>query len=162
MSTIDAPLPTIVRKALPHDAEAACVVLRRSIELCCKKDHKGDPRILAAWLANKTPENVRSWFSSAGFAVVAETGDRVAGVAMLSESGRLVLNYLVPEALHQGIGRAMLLAIEDEARARGLSELHLESTATAHDFYLRNGYRDTTKAGTFFGLASSQMVKRLA
>ena len=80
---------------------------------------------------------------------------------MLSESDKLVLNYLVPEALHQGIGRAMLLAIEAEARSRGLSEIHLESTATAHDFYLGNGYRDTPKVGTSFGLASFEMVKVL-
>ena len=135
--------------------------MRRSIELCCKRDHRDDPKILATWLANKTPENVRSWFSSAGFAVVAETGHRVVGVAMLSESDKLVLLYLVPEVLHQGIGRAMLLAIEAEARSRGLSELHLESTATAHDFYLKNGYRDTPKAGASFGLASFEMVKLL-
>jgi len=50
-----------IRKAREEDAEAACVVLRRSITELCRDDYRGDAPTLAAWLANKTPENVRSW-----------------------------------------------------------------------------------------------------
>ena len=44
-----------VRKAEPRDAEAAAVVLRRSITELCTLDHDGDADTLAKWLANKTP-----------------------------------------------------------------------------------------------------------
>lgn len=50
-----------IRRATPEDAEAACQVLRRSITELCIADHQGDAQSLAAWLANKTPENVRRW-----------------------------------------------------------------------------------------------------
>jgi len=46
----------LVRTATPEDAEAACAVIRRSIVECCIEDHHGDSALLAAWLANKTPD----------------------------------------------------------------------------------------------------------
>lgn len=150
-----------VRKAETVDADAACAAVRRSIQECCGEDHRGDPGILAAWLANKTPENLRSWIQSHGHVVVAELSGNIVGVAMLSREGTIVLNYLVPEAHSQGLGSAMLAALEGEARRRGLEELELYSTATAHQFYVRKGYVETGKRGSAFGLSSRGMRKIL-
>jgi hypothetical protein len=44
------------------------------------------------------------------------------------------------------VGRAMLAALEAEAVRRGLVELNLRSTKTAHDFYLRSGFLDSGPA----------------
>jgi hypothetical protein len=85
----------------------------------CVEDHRGDPTILNAWLANKTPESVRGWFQSRGYATVAERDGVIVGTAMLLESGDIALCYLVPEARFAGIGKAMLLALENEALRRG-------------------------------------------
>jgi len=150
-----------IRRAQPEDADAACRVLRRSIEECCADDHKRDPKILSAWLANKTPENVGLWFGSTGYAVLAERAGGIVGVAMLSGSGSVVLNYLISEARYQGIGRAMLAALETEALQRGFSKIELTSTATAHQFYLRNGYSDTGTNGSAFGMSAPGMVKTI-
>ena len=57
------------------------------------------------------------------------------------------------------MGRAMLAALETEARKRGFSKIELTSTATAHQFYLRNGYSDTGKDGSAFGMSAPGMVK---
>jgi GNAT superfamily N-acetyltransferase len=154
-------MPFNLRKAAAEDAEAACEVLRRSILECCLEDHRNDPAILEAWLSNKTPGNVRSWFSSAGYAIVAEQEGRIVGVAMLSASGPIALNYLTPGARFQGIGRAMLRALETEAAARGITDLALTSTATAHEFYRRNGYADTGETSSAFGLTAHKMTKPL-
>src|SRR5215217_5238953 len=97
-----------VRKAVPEDAEATCLVVRRSITECCVEDHGGNPVILHAWLANKTPESMRGWFQSRGYAVVAERAGVIVGSAMLLENGHIALCYLVPEARFIGIGKAML------------------------------------------------------
>lgn len=150
-----------IRCALPEDADAACRVLRRSIEECCAEDHRRDPKILTAWLANKTPENVRSWFGSTGYSVVAENPDGIVGVAMLSGKGSIALNYLIPEALYKGVGREMLAALEAEARKRGFRQVELTSTRTAHQFYLRNGYTDTGRNGAAFGMSAPGMIKTL-
>jgi GNAT superfamily N-acetyltransferase len=157
----DPPAATTVRRATPDDAAAACAVLRRSITECCAEDHQNDGQILSAWLANKTPENLRAWFSSAGHPVVAVRDGAIVGVAMLSPAGMVTLNYLVPEARFHGVGGAMLRALEEEAARRGHGELTLSSTATAHRFYLGKGYADTGRVSAMFGLTSHVMAKML-
>ena len=93
----------LVRTATPADAEAACEVIRRSIAESCIEDHHRDPTVLATWLANKTPEGVRSWIASPdAFGVVAEADGAIVGFAMLTMPGEISLCYLVPEA--QDIG----------------------------------------------------------
>ena len=95
-----------IRKALPKDVQAACSVLRRSISECCIEDHHNDPEILSAWLRNKTPENLTSWFSSpANFPVVATSGKDVVGVGLLSTKGEVLLCYVLPEVRFAGGGR---------------------------------------------------------
>ena len=58
----------------------------------------------------------------------------------LHMQSKLALCYVVPQALHQGAGRALLLAAQDAARQAGVAAAELESTRTAEPFYLRQGY----------------------
>lgn len=151
-----------IRAALPRDAAGACEVLRHSIQEICVADHHHDPSILEAWLRNKTVATVRGWIESLhGFTVVAEANGRLVGVARVGGNHMVVLCYAVPEVLHQGVGKAMLGALETEARARGVAALELTSTQTAHAFYLRNGYRDTGQNESMFGLTGIGMRKEL-
>ena len=53
-----------IRKATPKDAEAACAVLARSITEICAPYYGNDEEVLAQWLENKTPANVRRWIES--------------------------------------------------------------------------------------------------
>lgn len=151
-----------VRPAIIYDADAACACLRRSIVECCEPDHRGDRAVLDQWLQNKTPKNLEEWFSlPRAYAVVAECNQNIAGVAMLSENGTVALCYLIPEARFLGVGKAMLVALEEEARRRGLTEITLNSTRTSHEFYLRNGYADTGAVVAAHGLEAPQMRKVL-
>jgi GNAT superfamily N-acetyltransferase len=152
----------IIRRAMPDDADVACKVLRRSIEECCVEDHHRDPGVLSAWLANKTPENLRSWFQSRRYAVVTERQGQIVGIAMLGGNGTIALCYIVAEVRFLGIGKAMLAALEEEARRRGLNFVELGSTKTAYAFYKRNGYVDTGKDESAFGLTARGMQKDLA
>lgn len=105
-----------IRIAAPDDAIAACNVLRRSITECCVLDHKDDPAILGAWLGNKTPQTVASWFESpTNFSVVALKDGEVIGVSLLTGAGKLALCYLLPEARGHGAGKAMLAKVEETA-----------------------------------------------
>ncbi|AXA90343.1 GNAT family N-acetyltransferase [Massilia sp. YMA4] len=131
-----------IRPAVPQDAAAACAVLRRSIEECCGLDHHGDPAILAAWLGNKTPKMVTTWFESpTNYPLVAVRGETIVGVALLTAAGKLALCYLEPEALRQGAGKAMLARIEQQALALGMKTVFLHSTVTAEGFFAGRGYR---------------------
>jgi GNAT superfamily N-acetyltransferase len=153
------PMELIVRRGAARDAEEACRVVRRSIRECCAEDHGNDSAILDSWLRNKTPATVQSWFASEGYALVAERDDKIVGTAMLKADGTIVLFYVLPEARFAGIGRAMLQAIEAEARKRGLGRIELGSTKTAYGFYLRNGYADTGVEESTFGMSARRLRK---
>ena len=151
-----------MRLAQEADTAAACEVLRRSITECCVADHRGDDVLMQSWLANKTPDNVHRWLTagSACF-VVAESGNEIVGVAMLLECGEITLCYLTPEARFQGCGKKLLSALEDQARRLGLSNLRLQSTKMARDFYRRNGFEDSGPAESRHGIRSFPMTKAL-
>jgi GNAT superfamily N-acetyltransferase len=151
-----------IRPAVPEDAIAACGVLRRSISECCVGDHRNDPQLLQSWLGNKTPENVASWFSTpSNYAVVAERDGAVVGVSLLTQAGKLSLCYVLPEALHSGAGKAMLASVEAQARAWGVSVIRLHGTATAREFYIRQGYVSAGKDKSCFGLDCDLFWKKL-
>ncbi len=148
--------------AKPDDAACACEVLRRSISECCVEDHRNDASVLAAWLGNKTPENVASWFSSpAHFSLVAQADGEIAGVGMLTRAGKIVLFYVSPAARFTGVGKALLQAIETHALASGLGSLQVMSTFTARPFYLRHGFTEAGSATSAFGSEVVSMAKKL-
>ena len=152
-----------IRQAASADASAACALLRRSIEVGCKADHEGKPAVLEAWLGNKTPANVATWFSSpSNHAVVAEGADgTLLGLCLLTQAGKLALCYVLPEALRGGVGRALLAAAEEQARAWSITKLHLHSPASASAFFERQGYINAGKDTSCFGLDSDLLWKPL-
>ena len=151
-----------VRVAVAADAQAACNVLRRSIAECCEVDHKNDRAILDAWLGNKTPQMVESWFvSPTNFSVVAELDGAVAGVALLTGAGKLALCYVLPEARGQGLGKAMLARVEERVLCWGVKALQLHSTATGQGFFASRGYTDAGKVRSPYGVETVFFWKQL-
>ena len=151
-----------VRIAASTDADAACSVLRRSITECCELDHKNDPAILDAWLGNKTPQMVANWFSSpTNFSLVAVSEGVVVGVALLTGAGKLALCYLLPEASGQGVGKALLARVEEQACSWGVKALQLHSTATGQEFFARRGYVDAGKVRSPYGVETVFFWKQL-
>jgi GNAT superfamily N-acetyltransferase len=150
-----------VRAAVPEDATAICDVLRESIACCCNADHHGDPVVVSRWLANKTVENVKQWIAASdAVALVASRGDDMLGVALLT-CHKLALCYVVPRALHQGAGKALLQSVEIAASARGIQVLTLDSTKTAFPFYARNGFTPCGPVRRLAGLEAQPMSKKL-
>jgi GNAT superfamily N-acetyltransferase len=151
-----------IRLALPDDASDACRVLRRSITECCTLDHHGEAAVLDGWLGNKTPDNVASWIASpSNCMLVALRDGELVGVSLLTQAGKLSLCYLVPEAHHAGLGKAMLDRLEEQARQWGVSVLRMHSTATARDFFARNGYVLAGKEKSCYGVECDFFWKKL-
>ena len=150
-----------IRPANIADAAAICDVIRQSITGCCNADHHGDPAVTARWLANKTQDNVEQWLATpASAALVAEEAGRMLGVVLLS-GDELALCYVIPQALHKGVGKSLLRAVEAVALARGIELLQLNSTRTARQFYRQNGFLECGSPRVWAGLESQPMTKRL-
>ena len=151
-----------VRFARADDAPAIVRITRASITELCFADHRGDPDVLAAWLANKAVPNVEGWLANPKLRnVVADLrGEPVAAGAMTLD-GHILLNYVAPSARFQGASDAMLAFMEQLAREAGVAVCTLESTTTAHRFYLRRGYVDVGPAGEKFGAPNFPMRKML-
>jgi GNAT superfamily N-acetyltransferase len=144
-----------IRDALPIDAEAACAVMRRSITELCAADHHDDPKILAAWLANKTPEIFNRWLTEPDNSVLVAVEDgHILSVGAVRSSGEITLNYVSPDARFRGVSGALLAALEHRAAERGKRTCTLASTATARRFYLARGYVETGQPDRKFGTSS--------
>ncbi len=151
-----------IRLAGPEDAADACRVLRRSITECCTLDHQDDVAVLQSWLGNKTPDNVASWIASpSNCMLVAVRDGALVGVSLLTQAGKLSLCYLVPEAQHAGLGKAMLDGLEAQARTWGIRVLRMHGTATARDFFTRNGYIVAGKERSCYGVECDFLWKKL-
>jgi GNAT superfamily N-acetyltransferase len=151
-----------IRKAVPGDAPAACSLLRRSIEIGCRLDHRDQPSVLEAWLGNKTTATVATWFSTpTNYALVAESDGQLAGLCLLTQAGKIALCYVLPEAMRTGVGGALLGAAEEQARAWNITRLHLHSPAGSSSFFERHGYANAGKDKACFGLECDLLWKQL-
>jgi GNAT superfamily N-acetyltransferase len=153
-----------IRDALPEDAPAACVVLKRSIAELCAADHGNDPEILARWLGNKTTENFCAWISQPDNSLLVAVEDgAILAVGSVTDAGKITLNYVSPDARFQGVSRALLYALETRAAQRGNDRCTLTSTETARRFYQSNGYiEDGAPVGEFGTTSGYPMTKTIA
>ena len=155
-------MSVVIRVAESADAVSACQVLRRAISECCIEDHRNDAATLSAWLGNKTPENVASWFDcGANFSVVAHSDGQLVGVAIMTRQGKIVLFYVAPEMRFTGAGKALLRALEDQATKWTLRNLQVASTLSAQAFYERNGFVVIGTTRSAFGTEAISLFKNL-
>ncbi len=152
----------LIRPAVVTDAQDICEVVRRSIVELCVLDHRNDPALLAAWLANKQPETVARWIADAGNrCLVAEVDDRLRAAGCVTRSGEVTLNYVDPSVRFRGVSSALLEGLERAALGDGNTVVSLGSTATARRFYVARGYREHGVPGNKHGLLVFRMRKSL-
>ncbi|WOH64739.1 GNAT family N-acetyltransferase [Bradyrhizobium sp. BWA-3-5] len=151
-----------IRDARIEDAEAACLVMRRSIAELCEADHKNDSAILERWLGNKTPEILASWIRQPGNSLlVAAQDNNILAVGSVTDAGQITLNYVSPDVRFRGVSRAMLRALEARARERGNTRCTLTSTETALRFYNSNGYTADGRPVRNFGTSSGYPMSKV-
>jgi GNAT superfamily N-acetyltransferase len=151
-----------VRPATSADVPAMSAVLTASITELCTGDHRNNPEIVARWTRNKSPESVATMLANPDLHMfVAETDGEVAAVGSITTSGEVSLNYVSPNHRLAGVSRALLAAMEDAIRSMGFAEAKLDSTTTAHRFYLGAGWTDTGPAVDHNGLTCHPMRKAL-
>jgi GNAT superfamily N-acetyltransferase len=84
----------------------------------------------------------------------------------LTEPTRIRAMFTAPDVARQGVGRAILTAAEEAARAAGFSRARLGATLSGEPFYRRSGYgeigRETAPLPDGTGIAVVLMEKDLA
>lgn len=142
-------MPFKIEPASSADAHEVALLLRRSIIELCSADHGESADRYRAWIESKTPENVEKWITAPGvFLAATDHTRRVLGVAAGRPDGQVLLNYVLPDVRLTGVSKALMRALEDYYRDRGLDEVRLTSTRTAEQFYRSLRYLETDELDT--------------
>ena len=152
-----------VRRAVQEDREAVWRVHVRAVRETCAGHYP--PEVISAWAGRLRPEKYEEAIRGGEF-FVAEEGGAVVGFAELDRAGGEVAGlYVSPDAGRRGVGRTLLAALEERARAFGLGSLRLTSSLNAVAFYERAGFRragvETKSLGPGVERASVVMFKEL-
>jgi GNAT superfamily N-acetyltransferase len=151
-----------VRLAVAADVPAMSRVMIASITDLAIADHKNDPALIARWTANKSEAGISKMLGSESLTLfVAERDGVVAAVGAIIEPDTIGLNYVDPAHRFAGVSKAMLTAMEGTLRRNGVAEGKLQSTETAHRFYLDAGWADSGPPEEQFGMRDYPMRKRL-
>lgn len=123
----------------PDDASATLATCRRAIGVSAAEVYT--PEQVAAWLG---PDDVdlAAWDARrrAAWAVVAEVDGALVGFADLLPEGLVDMLFVHPVAGGRGVARALLTAVEAEARARGLTGLRTYASRRARPVFERLGW----------------------
>jgi N-acetylglutamate synthase-like GNAT family acetyltransferase len=135
----------VVRKGNLIDGPGAINVLPRSVSELCVADHEGDELEVADWLSNKTKQAWVDWLNRKDATVlIAEKPNEIVGVGLIDHRGRVLQNYVRPDARFSGVSEAVLESLESAARQMGHRRCFLEGTKTAKQFYEHCGYNPVT------------------
>jgi GNAT superfamily N-acetyltransferase len=107
------------------------------------------------------PIAIRTATTSDATAICDVVRRSIAACCVADHRNELALCYVAPEALHQGVGKGLLRAIESRALSRGVTTLRLDCTRTARDFYVRNGFGVSGPVQVWAGMEGTPMVKHL-
>jgi GNAT superfamily N-acetyltransferase len=125
-----------IRPATVADAEAICRVAIRTLRETNARDYT--PDVIARLVAGFSPQRIAAFIASRPFYVALAHG-AVVGTANLDGAAARAV-FVDPGHQGQGVGAGLMAVIEDLARARSVTTLHVQSSITAEGFYKKLGY----------------------
>ena len=139
----------MLRRANLEDASAVHRVHMASIRGLALEKYSAEQ--VEAWCGGRTPENYHSPITEQ-FVLVAEQEGRVVGFAQLdAKRATVVAVYVEPGFTRRGVGLKLLRALEEQALSVGLSELSLQASLNAVEFYASAGYATGELSQHFVG-----------
>ena len=131
-----------IRKAQSGEDEAIHSAHMRSIREVCVHDH-GEEEI-KGWGYRECGTRWTQAIQNGLVWVVEHEGqiEGVGNIQILGEKAYVHSLYLTPAVIGQGYGRALMQILLDVARGAGVQKVELESSLTAHQFYLKAGFVD--------------------
>ena len=151
-----------LRPYLPADAIVLRELFAASVEELMQDDYDEDQR--AAWVSVAEDGGVFAERLADQLTLVVEVEGEHMGFGSLKDNTILDMLYVHPHYVGQGIGTALLEALEKIARARGAKTISLESSETAQMYFEERGYEATRRTMLPLGdemLSMTTMVKTL-
>lgn len=132
----------ILRPARPEDAAGILNTHYHAVHESARPFYTAE--ICACWSPPLSPERIahyRDHTLEQEFTLVAEQNKAIMGFGVVEcDNAYLKAVYVHPRFAAQGVGRALLGALEAEAREQGVETLKLKASLNARDFYLSQGY----------------------
>jgi len=136
----------ILQPSKIEDAENIVSLLRKSIIEVCGPDYGHSKAILDDWLENKTVCNLSEWILNRNnICISASIDGKLVGFGLSNISGEILLLYVLPEFINNGVGKSIYLYIENELISRRITTITTFSTITASTFYQRMGFQQVKK-----------------
>ncbi|PWB81732.1 MAG: GNAT family N-acetyltransferase [Methylocystaceae bacterium] len=130
--------PPGLQPFLPTDAPLLAALFRESVETLAADDYDEDQR--AAWASVADDEDAFAKRLAGNLTIVGLLDGAIAGFATLREGKLFDLLYVHPRAARRGVGSALADGIEKLAAARGASEIVVDASDAARDFFAARGY----------------------
>jgi putative acetyltransferase len=151
-----------LRPFLPRDAEIVAAIFRAAIEGLTDDDY--NPAQQDAWASAADDEAAFAERLSRHLTLLATVDGSPVGFASLADNKTIDMLYVHPAVAGQGAGAMLYDAIEKLAAARGATELVVEASDTARDFFQSRGFapeqRNTISVGNEW-LTNTTMKKKL-
>ena len=152
-----------LRPFLPGDAEILAAIFRAAIEELTAEDY--NPAQQEAWAATADDEAAFTERLAIQLTLISTLEGSPVGFASLADNKSIDMLYVHPAVAGQGIGTMLTGALEKLAASRGASQLTVESSDSALEFFQARGFtpqqRNTISVGNEW-LANTTMKKTLA
>lgn len=134
----------------------------QAIEELTQDEYTDEQRL--AWIERAADGQAFAERLGKGITILVEQDGEILGFASLAGKSEIDMLYVHPYAVGQGVGSALVDALERLAKARGAENLTVEASDTAHEFFSRRGYgdvrRNTVPVGEVW-LTNTTMMKPL-
>ena len=127
-----------LRPYLPADAEILRDLFAASVEELMQDDYDEDQR--AAWVSVAEDATEFAERLADQLTLVVEVEGEHMGFASLKDNTVLDMVYVHPHYAGQGIGTALIEALEKIAKSRGAKTISAQSSDTAQMFFEERGY----------------------
>ena len=149
--------PVTIRPFQTEDAADVSALIARTMRISNARDYPADR--LEVLIAYFTPDRLRTLAGERHCLVALQAGRVIATAAR--DGAELVTFFVDPDHQGNGLGTRLLDALEADAKAAGVAELHVDASLTGVGFYERLGYQRTGAVVTGTAGPHVPLIKRL-
>lgn len=132
-----------LRPFLPADTERLQDLFAQSVEELTQDDYEPDERL--AWMSRAADGAAFADRLGQATTLLVEVDGEILGFASLKADKEIDMLYVHPYYAGEGVGSALLTALETLAGARGAHHLTVDASETATPFFVAKGYQPVAR-----------------